>query len=154
MTFPDITADLSARAPNLRGRLQANAPLAPYTWFRVGGPAQALFSPADEDDLANFLAHLSGEIPVTVIGLGSNLIIRDGGIPGVTIRLGGGPFSKVKVLEGCRMRAGAAVPDMVLARQAAKEGIAGLEFFRGIPDRKSTRLNSSHIPLSRMPSSA
>ena len=88
MTFPDLTPELSARMPDLRGRLIANQPLAELTWFRVGGPAQVLFTPADEDDLAAFLAHLPAEIPVTVIGLGSNLIVRDGGVPGVVVRLG------------------------------------------------------------------
>ena len=87
MTFPDISADLRAQTPDLRGSLLANEPLAPLTWFRVGGPAQILFMPADEADLAYFLAHLPREIPATVIGLGSNLIVRDGGVEGVVIRL-------------------------------------------------------------------
>lgn len=133
MSFPDITADIAARVPSLRGRLQANAPLARFTWFRVGGPAQVLFSPADEADLAAFLAALPEEIPATIIGLGSNLIVRDGGVPGVVIRLGGKGFGEIEVLPGHRIRAGAAVPDMMLARAAAKAGIAGLEFYRGIP---------------------
>ncbi len=133
MSFPDIAGEIAARVPGLRGRLQANAPLAPFTWFRVGGPAQVLFSPADEADLAIFLAALPAEIPVTVIGLGSNLIVRDGGVPGVVIRLGGKGFGEIEVLPGHKIRAGAAVPDMMLARAAAKAGIAGLEFYRGIP---------------------
>ncbi len=133
MSFPDITPDISARAPKLRGRLSANAPLAPYTWFRVGGPAQVLFSPADEDDLAYFLAALAEETPVNVIGLGSNLIARDGGVPGVVVRLGGKGFGQVEVLPDHRVRAGAAVPDMKMARAAAEAGVAGLEFYRGIP---------------------
>ena len=87
MTFPDITPDLKAAMPELRGRLLANQSLAELTWFRVGGPAQVLFTPADEDDLAYFLAHLPGELPVYVVGVGSNLIVRDGGMPGVVIRL-------------------------------------------------------------------
>lgn len=133
MSFPDIAGEIAARLPRLRGRLTANAPLAPYTWFRVGGPAQVLYSPADEEDLACFLAALPAEIPVTVIGLGSNLIVRDGGVPGVVIRLGGKGFSGVEVMPGQRIRAGTGVPDMKLARAAAEAGIAGLEFFRGIP---------------------
>src|ERR1700726_3274442 len=87
MTFPDITPDLKAAMPQLRGRMLANQSLAELTWFRVGGPAQALFTPADEDDLAYLLAHLPNELPVYVVGVGSNLIVRDGGMPGVVIRL-------------------------------------------------------------------
>src|SRR5207302_5774551 len=111
MTFPDIVADLKATMPELRGRLMENQSLAELTWFRVGGPAQALFMPEDEDDLAYFLAHLPDKVPVTVIGLGSNLIVRDGGVPGVVVRLGRG-FNAVKVEPGARVRAGAAVPDV------------------------------------------
>lgn len=118
--------------PDLRGRLTANAPLAPLTWFRVGGPAQVLFVPEDEDDLAYALARLPVDIPVTMIGLGSNLIVRDGGVPGVVIRLGRG-FSDIVVEEGHRIRAGAAVPDVKVARAAQDAGIAGLAFYRGIP---------------------
>jgi len=91
-----------------------------------------LFTPADQDDLAYFLAHLPGEIPVCVIGLGSNLIVRDGGVPGVVIRLGRG-FNEVKVEDGERIRAGSAVPDVKVARAAQEAGIGGLAFFRGIP---------------------
>lgn len=132
MSFPDITADLADRQPELRGRLIANQPLAELTWFRVGGPAQLLFTPADEADLAYFLSHLPAEIPVTVIGLGSNLIVRDGGVPGVVIRLGRG-FNEITIEEGHRVRAGTAVPDVKLARAAADAGIDGLAFYRGIP---------------------
>src|SRR6266704_1942073 len=87
MTFPDITPDLKAAMPRLRGRLLANQSLAELTWFRAGGPAQVLFTPSDQDDLAYFLAHLPNELPVYVVGVGSNLIVRDGGMPGVVIRL-------------------------------------------------------------------
>ena len=132
MTFPDITPDLKSRMPELRGRLMANQPLADLTWFRVGGPAQALFMPEDADDLAYFLRHLPAEIPVAVIGLGSNLIVRAGGVPGVVIRLGRG-FNDIAVEAGNRVRAGAAVPDVKVARAAADAGIAGLAFLRGIP---------------------
>lgn len=133
MSFPDIVEGLRAQAPDLRGRLVANAPLAPYTWFRVGGPAQALFTPADEDDLAYFLQRLPAEVPVTTIGLGSNMIVRDGGVAGVVVRLSGKPFGEIEILEGCKIRCGAAVPDMKLARAAAEAGIEGLAFYRGIP---------------------
>jgi UDP-N-acetylmuramate dehydrogenase len=133
VTFPDITPDLRAKAPGLRGRLSANESLAPFTWFRVGGPAQVLFSPADEADLSAFLAALPNDIPVTTIGLGSNLIVRDGGVPGVVIRLGGKAFGEVAIEARTRLRVGAAVPDMMLARRAQEAGLAGLEFYRGIP---------------------
>ncbi|WP_436637885.1 UDP-N-acetylmuramate dehydrogenase [Microbaculum sp. FT89] len=132
MSFADITADLRARLPELRGRLTANAELAPITWFRVGGPAQVLFTPEDEADLAYFLKHVDPDLPVTVIGLCSNMIVRDGGVPGVVIRLGRG-FSRITVEDGFRVRAGTAVPDVKVARAAADAGIAGLAFFRGIP---------------------
>jgi len=132
MIFPDLVADLKARMPALRGRLMANQSLAELTWFRVGGPAQVLFMPEDETDLADFLAHLPAEIPVVVIGLGSNLIVRDGGVPGVVIRLGRG-FGEVKVEDGSRIRAGTAAPDVKVSRGAQEAAIAGLAFFRGIP---------------------
>jgi UDP-N-acetylmuramate dehydrogenase len=133
MSFPDILPDLAALMPALRGRLTANQPMAPLTWFRVGGLAQMMFNPADEDDLAYFLQCLPANVPVTVVGLGSNLIVRDGGIPGVVIRLSGKAFGEVAVLDGYRLQAGASVPDVKLARAAADHGIAGLAFFRGIP---------------------
>ena len=131
MTFPDIVPELKARLPQVRGRLLANQSLAELTWFRVGGPAQVLFLPEDEADLAYALGRLPAELPVTVVGLGSNLIVRDGGVPGVVIRLGRG-FSDVAI-EGTRVRAGAAVPDVRVARAAQEAGIAGLAFMRGIP---------------------
>jgi UDP-N-acetylmuramate dehydrogenase len=131
MSFPDIVADLKAKMPALRGRLLANQSLAELTWFRVGGPAQVLFMPEHEQDLSYALANLPAEIPQTVIGLGSNLIVRDGGVPGVVIRLGRG-FGNVTV-EDTRIRAGAAVPDVKVARAAQEAGIAGLSFMRGIP---------------------
>jgi UDP-N-acetylmuramate dehydrogenase len=132
MTFQDLVPELKARMPQLRGRLLSNQSLAELTWFRVGGPAQVLFMPEDEADLAYFLEHLPADIPVTVIGLGSNLIVRDGGMPGVVIRLGRG-FGEVKVEEGARVRAGTAVPDVKVSRAAQEAAIAGLAFFRGIP---------------------
>jgi UDP-N-acetylmuramate dehydrogenase len=131
MSFPDIVPDLKSAMPQLRGRLMANQSLAELTWFRVGGPAQVLFMPDSEDDLAYFLKNLPADIPVIVVGLGSNLIVRDGGVPGVVIRLGRG-FNEITV-EGERVRAGTAVPDVKVARAAQEAGLAGLAFLRGIP---------------------
>lgn len=130
--FPDLIEKIRAAAPNLRGRLLEDQSLSDLTWFRVGGPAQVLFTPSDEEDLASLLAALDPSVPVTVIGLGSNLIVRDGGIPGVTIRLGGKAFGSVEI-DGDTIRAGTAVPDMRLAKAAAEAGLDGLAFFRGIP---------------------
>ena len=132
MMFADLVPELKARLPNLRGRLMPNQPLAELTWFRVGGPAQILFVPEDEADLAYVIAQLPADIPVTVVGLGCNLIVRDGGVPGVVIRLGRG-FGEVKVEDGARIRAGTGVPDVKVSRAAQEAGLAGLAFFRGIP---------------------
>src|SRR3954462_3988896 len=132
MTFADLITNLKAKLPQLRGRLLANEPLAPLTWFRVGGPAQALLMPEDESDLAYVLANLPREVAVTVIGLGSNLIVRDRGVEGVVIRLGRG-FNETRIEPGQRVRSGAAVPDLRLAKAAQEAGIAGLAFYRGIP---------------------
>ncbi|WP_294541533.1 UDP-N-acetylmuramate dehydrogenase [uncultured Rhodoblastus sp.] len=129
----DLASALAAKMPDLRGRLVGDQPLAPFTWFRVGGPAQAFFSPADEADLAYFLQNLPGDVPVTTIGLGSNLIVRDGGVLGVVIRLGGKAFGEIAVESGSMLRAGACAPDMRVARAAAEAGIDGLAFLRGIP---------------------
>jgi UDP-N-acetylmuramate dehydrogenase len=117
--------------PPVRGRVQADAVLAPATWFRVGGPAEILFRPADTADLAAFLAALPLEIPVTIIGAASNLIIRDGGIRGVVIRLARG-FGEIAV-EPDGVVAGAAALDAVVAEYSAQAGLAGLEFLSGIP---------------------
>jgi UDP-N-acetylmuramate dehydrogenase len=132
MTFPDITPDLKAAMPELRGRLLANQPLAELTWFRVGGPAQVLFTPADEDDLAYFLKALPSELPVYVVGVGSNLIVRDGGMPGVVIRLSPRAFGEVSA-DGDIVAAGTAALDKRVAETAAAANLAGLEFFFGIP---------------------
>ncbi len=121
------------RLPQVRGRLTPNAPLAPFTWFGVGGPAEVLFRPADADDLADFLAACPGDVPVTVMGVASNLIIRDGGVPGVVVRLGR-EFAAVTADASARtIYAGAAALDMNVALTAAQNGIAGLEFLSGIP---------------------
>ncbi|MBN9593978.1 MAG: UDP-N-acetylmuramate dehydrogenase [Afipia sp.] len=132
MSFPDISADLKAAMPDLRGRLLANESLAPLTWFRVGGPAQILFTPADEDDLAYFLSKLPRDIPVYTVGVGSNLIVRDGGVSGVVIRLSPRGFGEVKA-EGDTIRAGTAALDKRVAEAAAAANIGGLEFYFGIP---------------------
>jgi len=119
------------RLPPVRGKLSANVQLAPYTWLRVGGPAEVLFMPTDEADLAHFLSSTPYEIPVTVLGVASNTIVRDGGIKGVVVRLGPS-FGKVET-EGLTLRAGAAALDNKVAKEAGKAGIAGLEFYAGIP---------------------
>lgn len=128
-----LAARLAGLMPGLRGRLLAHEPLAAFTWLRVGGPAEVLFTPADTEDLATFLNHLPTEIPVTVIGLASNMIIRDGGIPGVVIRFSPRGFGQIKVEEGNRIRAGAFAADRKVAIEAAEAGIGGLEFLFGIP---------------------
>jgi UDP-N-acetylmuramate dehydrogenase len=132
MTFPDITPELKAAMPQLRGRLLANQSLAELTWFRVGGPAQLLFTPADEDDLGYFLANLPRELPLYVVGVGSNLIVRDGGLPGVVIRLSPRGFGQIDA-DGDTVSAGAAALDKRVAETAAAANIGGLEFFFGIP---------------------
>lgn len=129
------------RLPAVRGRLTENAPLDRITWFRVGGPAEVMFRPADRDDLASFLAAKPDDVPVTAIGVGSNLLVRDGGVPGVVVRLGG-EFATVVVedareragaVEGSRIRAGAGALDLNVALTAGEAGLAGLEFLSGIP---------------------
>lgn len=120
--------------PRVRGKLLFDEPLAAFTWLRVGGPADVLFLPADEEDLAALLANLSPEIPVTILGVGSNLIVRDGGIEGVAIRLVGRAFAAV-VVDGTAgaIHVGAGALDAAVARAAAEAGLAGLEFYAGIP---------------------
>src|SRR6201992_3379986 len=110
MIFPDLTSDLKAAMPELRGRLLANQSMAELTWFRVGGPAQLLFTPADEDDLAYFLSRLPNELSIYVVGVGSNLIVRDGGMPGVVIRLSPRGFGETAT-DGDIVSAGAAALD-------------------------------------------
>jgi UDP-N-acetylmuramate dehydrogenase len=125
------TRRLIDRLPQVRGRFSENAPLAGITWFRVGGPAEVMYRPADIEDLQQFLAARPFEVPVTVIGVGSNLLVRDGGVPGVVIRLGRS-FAEI-ASEGDRIRAGAGALDLNVARVAAEAGISGLEFLSGIP---------------------
>ncbi len=133
MSWPDLIPQFSDWIGDVRGRLIANQPLSEVTWFRVGGPAQLFFQPADEADLSYFLSHLPADIRVTVIGLGSNLLIRDGGLDGVVIRLSAKGFGTIEVLDGHRLRVGAALPDVKVATAAAEAGIDGLTFYRGIP---------------------
>jgi UDP-N-acetylmuramate dehydrogenase len=129
--LPDIAPKLSAEMPGLRGSLASHPPMAGLSWFRTGGPAQVLFESADENDLAYFLARLDAAIPVLVLGAGSNILVRDGGIEGVAIRLGKS-FQEITI-GGLFLRAGAGCLDVKLASAAAKAGIADLSFFRGIP---------------------
>ena len=124
-------SDLLSRLPPTRGSLRPAVALAPFTWFRVGGPAEALFIPKDEADLAHFLSSTPPDIPVTVLGVASNTIVRDGGVPGVVVRLGPA-FGRVAV-DGTAVTAGAAALDSVVAKTAARHGVAGLEFYAGIP---------------------
>ena len=124
--------DLSSLLPDLKGKLTPKASLADVTWFRVGGPVDYLFRPQDEADLSYFLKTAPADLPVNVIGLGSNLLVRDGGVDGVVIRLGRG-FGQISIEDGFRVRAGTGVPDVKVARAAADAGIAGLSFYRGIP---------------------
>src|SRR5690606_27051707 len=119
--------------PQVRGQLLRGETLAPFTWFRVGGPADALFLPADEDDLAQFLMALPANVPLLPIGVGSNLIVRDGGVPGVVVRLAGRQWAQIEMLDGARVKAGAGALDAMVAKAAAKAGIGGLEFYAGIP---------------------
>jgi len=119
--------------PPARGQLLRGESLAPFTWFRVGGPADALFLPADADDLASFLGALPAHVPVLPIGVGSNVIVRDGGVEGVVIRLAGRAFAQIEPLADARIRVGAGALDSMLAKGAAKAGIAGLEFYVGVP---------------------
>lgn len=123
---------LVRRLPGVRGRLEANAPLADLIWFRAGGAAEVLFTPADEADLAQFLKATPTDVPVYPIGVGSNLLVRDGGVPGVVVRLGKG-FSELSLQPDNRIRAGAAVLDVRVARFAQEHGLDALTFLRGIP---------------------
>jgi UDP-N-acetylmuramate dehydrogenase len=131
MNSPDVTDDLCRAMPDLRGRLRAHVPLAPLTWFKTGGAAQVVFTPADAEDLGYFLAALDPAIPVLPLGFGSNLLVRDGGIKGVVVVLGVG-FGDVTIEEHV-VRVGAAVADVKLASAAAQAGLAGFAFLRGIP---------------------
>jgi UDP-N-acetylmuramate dehydrogenase len=131
--WPDLLPLLEPWVRDVRGALIPNQPLGEMTTLRVGGPAQLFFRPIDEDDLSFFLKHLPMDIKVTVVGLGSNLLIREGGLDGVVIRLPAKGFGAIDILDGHRVRVGAAVPDVKVATAAAEAGIDGLWFYRGIP---------------------
>lgn len=133
MSFPDLLPQLGDWTNEIRGRLIPNQLLSEITWFRVGGPAQLYFQPADEADLQLFLKNLPNDIKLTVMGLGSNLLIRDGGLDGVVLRLSGKGFGKVEPLGDHKLQVGAALPDVKVATAAAEHGIDGLTFYRGIP---------------------
>ncbi|GLQ18970.1 UDP-N-acetylmuramate dehydrogenase [Maritalea porphyrae] len=133
MSFPDLLPQFSDWIDGVRGRLVPNQLLSEITWFRVGGPAQLFFQPKDEEDLQYFLKHLPKDIKITVIGLGSNLLIRDGGLDGVVIRLSAKGFGSTEVLDDYKIRVGTALPDVKVATAAADAGIDGLTFYRGIP---------------------
>jgi len=124
---------LGDRLAGIRGRLTPDAAMEAVTWFRVGGPADLMFQPADEADLAAFLKALPEDVPVTMVGIGSNLLVRDGGIPGVVIRLSAKGFGQAELVGENRIRAGAAIPDKRLASVALEAGIGGFHFYHGIP---------------------
>ncbi|WP_232833976.1 MULTISPECIES: UDP-N-acetylmuramate dehydrogenase [unclassified Sphingomonas] len=126
MTTAEITL------PSVRGRLTRDAPLAPLVWFKAGGAAEWLFEPADEDDLAAFLAALDPAVPVMALGLGSNLIVRDGGVPGVVVRLGKA-FAKVAARDATTLRCGGGASGILVSSTARDAGIGGVEFLRSIP---------------------
>jgi len=125
MKLPDL--------PPVRGKIMRDASLAPYTWFRVGGAADALFLPSDEDDLGEFLAAVDPSVPVTVLGVGSNVIVRDGGIEGVVVRLMGRYWGTIEAEDGITLSARSGALDLAVAKAAAQNGIRGLEFLSGIP---------------------
>ncbi|MCW9040107.1 MAG: UDP-N-acetylenolpyruvoylglucosamine reductase, partial [Rhodospirillales bacterium] len=131
MTAREMDTGLIERLPTVRGRYTVAASLARITWFKVGGPAEVMFRPLDAEDLAGFLAAKPDDVPVTMLGVGSNVLVRDGGVPGVVIRLGRG-FTGI-VVEGTHIRAGAAALDLNVALTACEAGIGGLEFLSGIP---------------------
>ena len=122
----------AATMPSVRGRLTPNAPLAPLVWFKSGGNAEWLFEPKDEEDLVSFLCELEPEMPVMALGLGSNLIVRDGGVPGVVVRLGKA-FSKIEQVDETTVRCGGGASGILVSSTVRDHGIAGLEFLRGIP---------------------
>ena len=143
MAAEHVTEHLINRLPTVRGRLRADEPMARYTWFRVGGPAEVLFEPADIEDLQSFLKARPSDVPISVIGGTSNILIRDGGIPGITIRLGKA-FAQIDI-QNEQVRVGAAAADVNVARRAAEAGVAGLEFLVGIPGTigGALRMNAS-----------
>eukprot|EP01036_Dinobryon_divergens_P051199 gene51199-68532_t len=133
MSVPTGLADaLGSRMPDVRGVIEANAPLAPLSWFRTGGPAEVLFTPADEADLAAFMHALPADVPWIVIGLGSNLLVRDGGVDGVVIRLGKA-FATVEQIDATTLRCGGGASGILVSSKARDAGIGGVAFLRSIP---------------------
>lgn len=128
-----LLARLGDRLKDIRGRITPNAEMDKITWFRAGGPAEALFQPADEEDLAAFLKAVPEDVPLTIVGIGSNLLVREGGIPGFVIRLSAKGFGEAEVISPVRIRAGAACPDKRVAALAHEAGIGGFHFYHGIP---------------------
>jgi len=128
-----LLARLSGPLTGIRGRFTPNSGMEKITWFRVGGPAEVLFQPADADDLVAFLKAVPADVPVSVVGIGSNLLVRDGGIPGFVVRLSAKGFGDVEAISGTRIRAGAAAPDKRVAAVALEAGIGGFHFYHGIP---------------------
>jgi len=128
-----LLARLGDRLKDIRGRITPNAEMDKITWFRAGGLAEALYQPADEDDLAAFLKAVPGDVPLTIVGIGSNLLVREGGIPGFVIRLSAKGFGEAEVVSPVRIRAGAACPDKRVAALALEAGIGGFHFYHGIP---------------------
>ena len=128
-----LLKELDGKLSGLRGRLTPNAGMDKVTWFRAGGPAQVLFQPADEEDLSAFLKAVPEEIPILVVGIGSNLLIRDGGVPGFVVRLSAKGFGEVEQVSDTQLRAGAATPDKRVAAAALEAGLAGFHFYHGIP---------------------
>lgn len=128
-----LMARLGSALDGLKGRLTPNADMSKITWFRTGGPAELLFQPADEEDLAALLKALPEDVPLTVVGIGSNLLVRDGGIPGVVVRLSAKGFGTIERVSETRLKAGAATPDKRLAAAALEAGLAGFHFYHGIP---------------------
>ncbi|HUG61727.1 MAG TPA: UDP-N-acetylmuramate dehydrogenase [Methylomirabilota bacterium] len=133
MSGADLLARLQPLLPDLKGRLDTDRPMKDLVWFRAGGPAEVLFQPADEEDLAAVLPRIPDDVPITVVGLGSNLLIRDGGLPGLVIRLSARGFGAVEPAGDARLNVGAAVPDKRLAAAAWKAGLSGFAFYHGIP---------------------
>src|SRR6478735_1439705 len=133
MRGQDLIDRLGDRLSGLRGRITPNAEMDKITWFRAGGLAEALFQPADEEDLAAFLKAVPNEIPITIVGIGSNLLVREGGIPGFVVRLSAKGFGEAEVIAPTRVRAGAATPDKRVAALAQEHGIGGFHFYHGIP---------------------
>ncbi|MEM7289029.1 MAG: UDP-N-acetylmuramate dehydrogenase [Pseudomonadota bacterium] len=133
MAGRDLLKQLETKLTEVRGRLLPDEPMAKYTWFRVGGPADLLFQPADEEDLSVFLKNLPAEIPVMVVGVGSNILVRDGGIEGVVVRLSAKGFGEVEQISDTKLICGTAVPDKRLAAKALEASLGGFEFYHGIP---------------------